>query len=118
MNPDHIFEQFGDAEPFLSHRRDNRNAQHFGKRLMVERTAAPFKLVIHIERHNHRLFQFNKFGGKVKVPFQGRRRHHVDNDVGFLFENKTPHVQLLGRISRQRIGSRKISQYKLITVVP
>ena len=111
----HAVEQPVDPFAFGSDGRHDRNPDHASQRFVVELRAAGRQFVVHVQGDHHFQVHVDQLGGQEQVAFEVRGVHHIDHHVRHLFQDMPPHVQLLRRIFRDRIGARQVGQPQGIT---
>ena len=94
-----------------------RHAEERAQRGQVDAVAALLKLVVHVQRADHRHIHVHQLRGEVEVALQIGGIDHVDDHVGHLLHQMSPDVELLGRVARQRVGAGQVGQPELIAEV-
>ena len=105
------------ACPFSGRNRNNRDSQHFRKTVQVDLHSPLFHDIHHIQRHDHRFSKFQQLQRQVKIPFQCRCVHHINDHIHLITQNKLPGYLLFHCIGSQTVGSRKIHQFEFMAMV-
>ena len=93
----------------------HRHAEEPAQVVAVYLVAAGFGLVKHVEGAHHAHVHVYQLGRQVQVAFQVARVDNVDDYIGCLVYNLPAHIELLGRIGRERVGARQVYQVKGVT---
>ena len=109
-NLDDLVEKAADAVAAASGSRHDRHPEEGAELVDVELVAAFLELVVHVEGHHHRDVHVDKLRGEVEVALEVAAVHHVEDDVGVLFDDVLADVQFFGRIGAERVGAGQIDE--------
>jgi len=115
-NGDDPLHEFPDAAVFRSDHRDNRDSEDLFQRSGVDPDPLFLRHVQHVECHDHRRAEEEKFREEVKASLQGGRIRQQDDDVGRFMDDEFPGNPLLFREGRQTVCSGEIDDPHLHAV--
>ena len=110
-------EQRVDTIARAGHGGHHRYADHAAQLLVVERGAARFQLVVHVERDDGRLAEVDQFGGEVEVALEVGGHDDIQDHVRPAVEDMLTHVPLLGRIGREGVGAGQVGDVEAVAFV-
>ena len=107
--------QLLDTHAALERRWDEGHAQQRAQRRHIDMIAATLELVVHIEGAHQPQVHVDQLRAQVEIALQVAGVDDVDDHVGHLFRQVLTHVELLGRIARQRVGAGQVDEIEVIT---
>ncbi len=107
--PQSTLHQLTDTLVFHCTDGNDRNPQLFGHSRNVYRAAVAAHFVHHIQCKDGRYFHFNQLQSQVKVAFDIRRVHNVDNAVRLFVQYKIPRDDFLVGIRADGINAGKVN---------
>ena len=82
--------------------------------LQVYGIATPLKLIVHVQGTHQPDVHIYQLRREIEVTFEVRRVDDVDNHIRHLIREVLAHIELLGRIARQRIGAGQVDEVELV----
>ena len=111
---DHCMHQDLQAPALSGGHGDHRRSQHLRKTVQVDLHTPLLHDVHHVQGDDHGLPQLQKLQGQIKVSFQGRCVHHVDDHIHLIRKDVVPGDLLLHGVGGQGIGPRQIHKADLL----
>ena len=110
------FEKLFYARAFFERRGHHGRAEQRAQHIEIDDVAPSLELVVHVQRADHPQVHVEQLRRQVEVALQVRGVDDVDDHVGQVVRQVSSHVQLLGRIARQRVGARQVRQLEIVSV--